>query len=432
MQKANQYFKNGILIILLGLIAIPIILSKIKKPEELPIYGAFDINEKPIFSKADYKEGVYQDKYAKYFNDAIPFRSYFLKFHNQFQFSLFREVYLEETVIGKEDFLYEKTYLNELNGKRFIGDAKIQTNTDRIKFIQTELNKRGKNLIVVFAPGKASFFPEYIPSNYLKKIGTSNYEAYVKAYTTNKINFIDFLAYFNKIKMNSKYPLYGKNGIHWSVYGMHLAMDSLVRNMEFLIGKSMPKKVYNSLEISDTARFVDNDLEKGLNLLLPLNDFKLVYPNVSFKESGYRPNVIVVSDSYWWVVHNAFIPHNQFNKYHFFYYNNSVYNKESNENLVISEPLIDNLLKETDIVLLLCTEANMNHFPFGFDKQLERVLSHDYNKKVNNLEILVKEKIIQIKNDTVWYKSIQIKAKQNKVSIETQLEKDAKWMIENE
>jgi hypothetical protein len=431
MKEASNYLKNAIFIILLGIILIPIVVSKSIKRKELPIYGSFVANEKPVFSKASYTNGEFQEKYALYFNDAIPFRSYFLKSHNQLQFTLFREVYLDEAKVGKEDYLFQELYMNELNGKEYIGDKLIRERTKRFKFIQTELEKRGKKLIIVFAPGKASYYSEYIPYQYKKKVGINNYEAYTKSFEENKINYIDFLAHFNALKATTPYPLFGKNGIHWSVYGMHIAMDSLTKKMGMMMGKKLPEKIYEGIELTDTARFVDNDLELDLNLLFPLKGFKMAYPKAVFKQlsDSYKPNTIVVADSYWWVVHNAFIPANQFNTYHFLYYNNSVFNNSGKENVVVTESLINDYVNKTDFVILLVTERNLHMFPFGFAEQLEKILSPNFASKNLAYSKALEDIISEIKNDEAWFISVKEKAKKNNVMLEQQLRDDAEWIL---
>ena len=64
-------------------------------------------------------------------------------------------------------------------------------------------------LIFVFAPGKASVYPEYIPDEYFKqRKKTTNYDILVREMKNNNVAFIDFKDYL--ISKNISEPLLTK------------------------------------------------------------------------------------------------------------------------------------------------------------------------------------------------------------------------------
>jgi hypothetical protein len=50
----------------------------------------------------------------------------------------------------------------------------------RLKYVQDTLASLDKNLILVFAAGKGSFYPEYFPEKYKTEKGVTNYETHLE------------------------------------------------------------------------------------------------------------------------------------------------------------------------------------------------------------------------------------------------------------
>ena len=67
-----------------------------------------------------------------------------------------------DVVIGKENYLYEKGYIDAFFGVDFIGHDSIAISAYKLKMIQDTLAKLNKTLLIILAPGKGDFFPEYI------------------------------------------------------------------------------------------------------------------------------------------------------------------------------------------------------------------------------------------------------------------------------
>ena len=87
-------------------------------------------------------------------------RNIFVRINNQIDYSLFNIPNSEGIVIGKEGYLFEKDYIRTCLGKDFLGKSVIDKKLLRTKFIQEFLKTKNIDLIIVFEPGKASFFPQ--------------------------------------------------------------------------------------------------------------------------------------------------------------------------------------------------------------------------------------------------------------------------------
>jgi hypothetical protein len=213
--------------------------SKVRK-----LQGAFIPKEQPILTSSNWFSGNYQDSLSIYLNENIGFRNYFVRLNNQIAFSLFDFARANGVVVGKENFLYERNYIRAYLGKDYIGEAAIAEKVRKLEKIQDRLKKRDIELIVVFAPGKGSFYPEYIPTDQVPS-ENNNYKTYVRLLNNTPINLIDFNKWFRKKKGTTVAPLYPKTGIHWSRFGELMAADSLLKYIDKLKGTLVD---FNTLE----------------------------------------------------------------------------------------------------------------------------------------------------------------------------------------
>ena len=282
-------------------------------------------------------------------------------------------------------------------------------------------------MLFVFAPGKATYFKEYIPDNFLsntKNIKT-NYKEFSKAFENNKINFIDFNSWFLKMKDTTSYPLFPKAGIHWSYYGMYLCADSLIKKVEKDINKDIPNIHLEKLEISSEQRHTEYDLGNLMNLYYPIKTYPLAYPIMSYlTQDKYKPKVLVIGDSFYWNLYYSGIPSNVFNSLEYWYYNSKYYNDGTATPVAEIKDL--NLLKEIqnfEYIIILQTDGGLNNPGFGFFNNLINCTNNlDINPELNIY-------IENIKNDPNWMKHIEEKAIQRGISIDEMILIDANYML---
>lgn len=432
MNKLNNTAIKFFLIAILVLLLLPMINFKLKLVKELSLHGSETQAVQPIRSFKSYFKGQYQDSFANYFSENLPLRSYAIKTHNQILYSAFKYTNASQVVIGKESYLYETPYLDAFTGRNYIGDSAINERMLKLQKIQFALAKINKKLIVVFAPGKASFFPATIPNDYQQIINKNNHDEFVKAYQKNEINYIDFVSYFNKLKQTSPYPLFGKYGIHWSQYGMSIALDSMLHKMEIDANQKFPSKINLETAVTNAYRFTDNDVELALNLFIDLPKENMAYRSFQFEKNTnkYKPNIIVVADSYWWLAHNNYISKEIFKDYHFLYYNKSIYDFNQQLPLTPNDDLIADYLHRADVIVLMATEANLNWFPYGFDDQLLNILSRPRQNQAFSEEA-IQLKINEIRADASWFEAVREKATANQANLIQQLRADAIWVLQH-
>lgn len=388
--------------------------------------GDFVLADKPDFTWPSWYSGNLQSAYDIYLEDHIGFRDILVRITNQIDYDLYRIPHADGVVVGKNNQLFEYDYIRAFIGEDFIGEENIDRKIRKLKFIQEHL-KQEKNidLVLVFEPDKVSFFPESIPEKYLGRVSSNtNFDSFLKKATEYDVKFIDFQAYFNLLKGTAQYPLYPQYGIHWSIYGMSYAADSLISYIENIRGIDLPEYYIDSLQIDQKSRRPDYDIGKTLNLLFRLHEkTKLAYPVYRFEESTdkEKPRVLAIADSYYWNIYNTRIPHNLFQKQAFWYFNKKVYPDFYSAPKYVSDINLKEEIEKQDVIFLMITARFLFKFGWNFIEDTYRLYgpSSKYDK--------IHDYKCDIWNYNVWFTNTIEDAKKRNISLEEMLSLAAEY-----
>lgn len=410
----------GVLIVLL----LPL-MQQIKPVMELaPLTGISNFAGKPEFNKDTYWDGKYQEGMNAWLNEQFGFRSFLVRVINQIRYSLFSVSGAPGVVVGKNRELYIESYIDEYIGRNYRGLPVLTDIVSKTKRVQDSLQKMGVDLVVMFAPGKASFRSENIPDQYLKlKRDSTNYASYVNLFNKEGVNFIDLNAHFRNIKGKTFYPFFPKNGAHWNHYAMCIGLDTLLKRIEKVHHIDVPDFDYSQVTLNNSAKGNDYDIGILMNLKKEIPKEVMPYPNYVINElNKEKPDVLVVGDSYWWCLVGDNLPGHFFAKDEYWFYNKDIIlNNSKKENKVRYVNLFEQVRKRKTIVLI-STEATYYMFPYGFIERLEKMLCVD-NKRVWELANA------RIRPDSAWYAGIVRKAQEAGISAEQQLYLDAKYVL---
>jgi hypothetical protein len=366
MKDKSIKIKWGLLFIILVLLIAPFFQAKFNIIELTPLNGAITEPKEKAFSINDWFSGIYQEQEEKYLNETFGFRNLFIRVNNQIAFTLFNNVKANGVIIGKKNYLFEESYINAYYGNDYIGYDSIKHRMQRLKHIQDTLTKLNKNIVLVFAAGKGSFYPEYFPEKYKTEKKKNNYETHVELAQQLGFSYIDFNKYFLENKNKSPYPLYPQYGIHWSYYGMCLAADSIIRFIENIRNIDMPNLYWNEVD-NCQPKESDYDIAEGMNILCKLKSFDMAYPHIQIQsDSGKtKPSVLVVSDSYYWGMFNFGIS-NAFTNSHFWYYNKQIYPDSYQSPIETSQINLKDEIAKHDVIIIMATEATLHGFGWEF------------------------------------------------------------------
>ncbi len=355
--------------ILLGIVFLllltPIIQGEFNIFKIRGLRGAFTPTENVTFKTDSIFSNGYQQKKEKYLSENFGFRNDAIRIRNQILFSFFNKAKANGVLVGKGNYLYEEDYIKSYFGVDFVSKDSIKTRIEKLKFVQEELEKKGKTIFFVIAPGKGSFYPEYFPEEYQQyKKSTTNYEVYQRLLSEYKINHIDFNRYFLQHKKDSPYLLYPKYGIHWSHYGSCLVSDSIIRYIENKKHIDLANLTWQKVNL-ENAHDNDIDISRSLNLLFDTKLEKMGYPEIIFTKGSAKPNVLTIGDSFFWTLIDAGIL-NSFNNFDYWFYNREKYIDRFIKPEEVGKLSLENEIKKNEVIIILCNEANLKDAGWGF------------------------------------------------------------------
>lgn len=371
--KYTKYFILWVFFILLWLPMLQDNLHIFKKGE---LKGAYTLPSDFAFDFKPWFNGSYAENKGEFLKSCFGLRPDFVRIYNQLKYWFFRTSVNERIVIGKENYLYEQNYIDEYYGTNYVGEDEIAKKVGSLKEIQDTLASRGILFFTVFAPGKGSFYPEYIPDSEIKPTPKhTNYSSYISLCNKAQVNFIDFRAWFQAMKDTSRYRLFPRCGVHWSIYGDYLAADSLVRYVEAKTGKDLPDLKIDSIQLSTRPRNRDYDAGDGLNLITEFFTDTLAYPYFSVSWQGkYQLSNLTIGDSYYWVMTTSTSPA-VFKEVDFWYYFTDYW---SLNNHTASKDNLKDALYNHQVVCLMYTDASLSGFGSKF---LETALEQFHQNK---------------------------------------------------
>jgi hypothetical protein len=422
----------SLLILVIVMLFLPTLQQFGNLPTILALKGAVTLSKRPEINLKGYFNATLQDSIDKWVEDHIGYRPFLVRLHNQIQYSLFNTISARGVILGKDDYLFEFNYIRALYGLNFVGYVKITRDAEETSFVNEWLKERDKHLLVVLAPGKGSFFANKVPDSFRPDSAyVTNNEVYLKKLDSAGIQVINGNHYFQQLRDTCRFALFPKSGIHWSYYGMGLIFDSILSSMEQMQGKRFIDFGIKKIEVSKQLRSPDQDLWEGMNVFMKSDDYAMPYPQFYFDnpDPEAKPNVIVVADSYYWQWFGSGYATRSFNSHDFWYYNEQIYPGNGGEAIQRHHVDIISRVMETNFVVLLQTDANMDRFSFGFIHDLYLAIQKLDSMSAEDMEAI--EKIIAgIKESPDYMKTISEKAAQRHISVEEMLRGDAMWVFQ--
>jgi len=292
--------KKGLLYAFLVFLFLPMANQQLHFIKSGELNGGFKDADNVSFSIHGWAHREYQAQKERYLNDNTGFRPDMVRLNNQIDYSLFDKCHAGWDIKGTHGYLFEWPYIDAYYGKDFSGYQTIYDKCIKLKAIQDTLFRLGKSLILVYAPSKASYYPEYFPKDRIEKKRVTNYEVYHHLGDSLGINQVDMDAWFVAMKGKSKEPLFSKQGIHWSKYGAALGADSIMSYIANLRSIHLEHPAWSKMEYTDKLRGGDDDVARELNLIFPVAKETMAYPIVADIPDSMHTTIndIFIGDSY--------------------------------------------------------------------------------------------------------------------------------------
>jgi hypothetical protein len=418
---------------------VPIIQEIFPFVKENPLVGVPAATPLPTFSINTWKDEQYQKNYLTAFEENIGFHNSLVRLRNQVNYSIFGFSDVADVVVGKDGYLFIKSYTNAYNGSDYLGREYINIQTQKLKAVQLELKKKNIDLFVILAPGKGSFYSEFIPDYLTKNIkpDSTNYSCYKKLFDENNVNYLDLKSYFFSIKSSEKYPLYSATSVHWTDYSCFLAGKQIVKYIESLRKIKLPNIKLQSVKMLPLTE-IDYDAAGLMNIFTKVPHPSVAIPTLKFESDStvVKPRFLCISDSYFFGLINTRIPFNEFANYHYWCYNDLVYPESFNVKTKVASLDLKKEIEKQDVICLLSTDATLSLFPFDFiDKAYELYSKKDADYcllKKKEFQVSVLRSLIAIQNDKKWKDALSKNAKYKKISEAEELITNAIWVYERE
>jgi hypothetical protein len=182
---------------------------------------------------------------------------------------------------------------------------------------------------------------------------------------------------------------------------------------------------------------VDDDIGLGMNLYWPIEVLPMAYPRVGLNTkygvdfgNGTRPKVAVISDSYFFNLLQLPWAPEIFSELNFYFYNKQLHQRPSGIT-ANSDPLTQmKEIEKSNVVFVMATECNMDKLGWGFISSAYKYFVLEEN--IDSFEARVQKFKNNILSDKDWLKTIEEKARQNRISVDSMIIQDARYMAEME
>ncbi|HNY02382.1 MAG TPA: hypothetical protein PKG48_07340 [Bacteroidales bacterium] len=369
--------------------------------------------------------GTFQDSTVQRTNEHTGLHNTLVRLRNQADYTLFGETHAPGFIRGKEGWLYEEDYIYEYTGRYFVGPRAIDRKIDRLKNVSDTLAALGIRLVVVIEPGKASYYPEHIPARYRPDRGSlSNYEYFIRRSGAAGLPVLDLNRWFTRVKDTSRYALFPRYGMHWSLYGANLAADTLSKYIGRLTGVPMPSFRPARIELSDRPRGTDYDIGDLLNLACALPAGRYAYPEVPFASmpDGKLPALIIADSYYINLVENY--GKKMFGKQDYWYYNYSLYPHQNDQPpLKADKSALDSTLKQYRVVMLMVSEINLHCCFWNFADEAYRA----FHPEVEDSKFDEFENTIRI--DREWFRFMVRRSVEEHRPLDAMIAANASYMF---
>lgn len=429
------------MIAIFGFLFSNVIQHEFKLRKIYPLKGINPVLDTIPLSVRSWFKGSYQFISEEKVKNNFGFSNLLVRLNSQIAYSFFDVARGNGVVIGKDNYLYEKNYISSYYGLDYIGEDSILKTVRKLKVIQDSLEKYNKHLLVVFCPGKASYYPDKIPDKLKKeKTDQTNMRTYIRLAERENINHLNLYDLFLEKKKTSKHVLYTKYGIHWSSYGEYIALMEIHKVLKDKFKLPQPTIDLVRIERTLKPRERDIDITEGINLLIKPESDTLSYPFLRVRNKPKNnPNGIVISDSFYWGifeknkgVYDKSWANMLFDDNDFWYYNREAYNNKTNSSRLVSKINIFDEINKNDVFIFMATEATIFELGWGAIDRFYNEVQH--NKKpyvaVNRYKARIEYWKKEILKDPKWLKDAEMRGNQMGISLDSAITLDAKYQAD--
>ena len=333
-----------------------------------PLNGAVEKPELPELHAGNWWDGRFQQGVSAAYEYEVGFRPFLIRLRNQLYYWLYDQS-TTYVVPGSSGQFYSWDYWAAYRGLDYVGRDSIDSVVRQLAVLRKRLQENEKELLVVVAPNKVRYLPEHLPARLNPQAGEqTNYQAYRRALDSAKIPWLDFNRYLIRAKDTVLKPLFANTSIHWSGYGMQLAISKIIDTLEVLGQQDHINLRYAKWVMKDSAISSDRDMVDLMNLLDPPSTEPLAFPvyELDTADNARPVKMILIGDSFFWNFYAFDVRHKIFSADSRFWYYNKTQMDLNGKRTPVDSVSIRTAVAEADYVIIMATESNLDRFPYGF------------------------------------------------------------------
>jgi len=328
------------------------------------------------------KMGRYQDYAEQRLLHELRLKPFFIRLDNELRYQLFGEFTLPDISQGREGWLYNPQSIEVWKGEDRLNLPSLEEKMEGLAHSIEKLRQnQGPELLFLLAPSKAAVYPEYLPENVGRvRDSLSSYYSFIRLIRKYNIPHLDTYPLFLEWKKQASNHAFTKGGVHWSQQASYEVWDTLYRRVEEMTCLDLPDYSYGEPVHTQRPNERDRDLADAANLLFSsLVEETYVYPKVEVEESGERPKVLVIGDSFFWNFHRDRLPHRFFSEnFIFWYYFQKAYGLGENYWTEAEEiPDFSQKIEESDLILFVVNITNFQSCCWGSIEELNRIVGKE-------------------------------------------------------
>jgi len=129
--KNIKYFCFGLMMVVL---CFPWLQSNYKVYKEVMLYGSVLPTELVMFNWENWSSGDYQKNYEKNNEEVFGCRTDLIRLINQIDYNFFKRSNSNDVVVGKNDYLFQQSYIDAYYGTNYAGDSVVIKNLNYFNY----------------------------------------------------------------------------------------------------------------------------------------------------------------------------------------------------------------------------------------------------------------------------------------------------------
>jgi hypothetical protein len=356
---------------------------------EVGLSGVRYESKKPRLNPTSWWQGAFQSQAEAWFDEHIGFRGHAVRTNNQLGLSLFHEASgkaADAVVVGRRMMIYGDAYIRDYVGTDAFSDGQLQKVARRLRRLQAKLALRGIAFVLLIAPNKAATYPEYLPPGFVHPVGErppSSYERMLPMLRKQGVHVVDGHAILAEEKARSAHALFAPGGLHWNRYAASIVLRRAWQRLGEQLGRPLVELRCRTVFEDDEPRPGDLELD-GADLLNAWHvghaDWKFPRPDL-FTDDAFRPKLVAVGDSFWWLAESIIAEHRMASRYDFFYYFNDPNRRPNGQNRrVATQPsglhpgMSWEYVFSADAIIVEANEGALGVAGWGFVEAAEQAL----------------------------------------------------------